>query len=86
MFANDSLGQVENARKHLCFPGYQPDPNELRKLQAAEKHLNKCTDLRRVRDWSGVLRESDAAIMSGADACTQVKKGSKYELFYFAIK
>ncbi|PWA66697.1 thioredoxin-like fold, N-terminal acetyltransferase A, auxiliary subunit [Artemisia annua] len=67
-----SLGQVENARKHLCFPGYQPDPNELRKLLAAEKHLNKCTDLRRIRDWSGVLRESDAAIMSGADACTQL--------------
>ncbi|KAI3716221.1 hypothetical protein L6452_23407 [Arctium lappa] len=67
-----SLGQVENARKHLCFPGHQLDPNELRKLQAVEKHLSKCTDLRRVRDWSGVLRESDAAIASGADACSQL--------------
>lgn len=67
-----SLGQVENSRKHLCFPGHQPDPNELRKLQSVEKHLSKCTDLRRVRDWSGVLRESDAAIASGANACSEL--------------
>ncbi|KAM0062507.1 putative tetratricopeptide-like helical domain superfamily, Thioredoxin domain-containing protein [Helianthus debilis subsp. tardiflorus] len=65
-----SLGQVENARKHLCYPGSQPDPNELKKLQTVEKHLNKCADLRLVRDWNGVLRESDAAIASGADACS----------------
>ncbi|XP_071691896.1 TPR repeat-containing thioredoxin TTL1-like [Rutidosis leptorrhynchoides] len=67
-----SLGLVENARKHLCFPGSQPDPNELRKLQAVEKHLNKCADLRRIRDWSAVLREADAAITSGADMCSQL--------------
>ncbi|XP_024967584.1 TPR repeat-containing thioredoxin TTL1-like [Cynara cardunculus var. scolymus] len=67
-----SLGQVENARRHLCFPGYQPDPKELQKLQEVEKHLNKCTDCRRVRDWGGTLRESDAAISSGADSCPQL--------------
>ncbi|XP_076943052.1 TPR repeat-containing thioredoxin TTL1-like [Bidens hawaiensis] len=65
-----SLGHVENARKHLCYPGSQPDPNELKKLRTVEKHLNKCADLRRMRDWNGVLRESDAAIASGADACS----------------
>ncbi|XP_076887764.1 TPR repeat-containing thioredoxin TTL1-like [Bidens hawaiensis] len=65
-----SLGHVENARKHLCYPGSQPDPNELKKLQTVEKHLNKCADLRRVRDWNGVLKESGAAIASGADACS----------------
>ncbi|KAJ0500552.1 putative tetratricopeptide-like helical domain superfamily, Thioredoxin domain-containing protein [Helianthus annuus] len=67
-----SLGQVENARRHLYFKGYQPDPNEAQKLQVVEKHLNKCTDLRRVRDWGNVLKESDAAIVSGADACAQL--------------
>ena len=73
LVSNGSLGHVENARKHLCFPGYQPDPKELQKLQEVEKHLNKCTDCRRVRDWGGALRESDAAIVSGADSCPQVK-------------
>ncbi|PWA84673.1 Tetratricopeptide-like helical [Artemisia annua] len=67
-----SLGQVESARKHLYFPGYQPDPKEVQKLQVVEKRLSKCTDSRRVRDWSGVLRESEAAILSGADACPQL--------------
>ncbi|XP_024960420.1 TPR repeat-containing thioredoxin TTL1 [Cynara cardunculus var. scolymus] len=67
-----SLGQVENARRHLCFPGSQPDPNELKRLQTVESHLSKCTTSRRVRDWARVLRECDAAIVSGADACPQL--------------
>ncbi|XP_021287915.1 TPR repeat-containing thioredoxin TTL1 [Herrania umbratica] len=61
------VGQVENARKHLCFPGQPQDPTELQKLQAVEKHISKCTDARRIRDWKSALRESDAAIATGAD-------------------
>ncbi|KAL4580415.1 hypothetical protein LXL04_016607 [Taraxacum kok-saghyz] len=67
-----SLGQVENARKHLYFPGYQPDPNELMKLEAVSKHLNNCMNYRKVCDWTSVLRECDAAIVSGADSCIQL--------------
>ncbi|KAL7585242.1 hypothetical protein Lser_V15G45407 [Lactuca serriola] len=67
-----SLGQVENARRHLYFPGFQADPNELKKLQAVEKHLNKCTNYRKVCDWGNVLNECDAAIDSGADSCLQL--------------
>lgn len=70
---NGSLGQVENARKHLYFKDFKPDPNEALKLQVIEKHLIKCTDARRVQDWVNALKEADAAIMSGADACAQVK-------------
>ncbi|PIN16562.1 Thioredoxin [Handroanthus impetiginosus] len=67
-----SLGQVENARKHICFSGQQQDPVELQKLQSVEKHLGKCTDARRVGDWRSTLREVDAAIVSGADASPQL--------------
>ncbi|KAI3457380.1 hypothetical protein Pfo_014043 [Paulownia fortunei] len=67
-----SLGQIENARKHICFPGQQPDPIELQKFQFVEKHLSKCTDARRVGDWRSTLREVDAAIASGADASPQL--------------
>ncbi|PON32995.1 N-terminal acetyltransferase A, auxiliary subunit [Parasponia andersonii] len=66
------LGQVENARRHLTLPALQPDPAEFQKLQALEKHLNKCTDARRIHDWKSVLRECDAAIASGADHCPQL--------------
>ncbi|XWS16898.1 hypothetical protein CRYUN_Cryun33cG0021100 [Craigia yunnanensis] len=66
------VGQVENARKHLCFPGQPQDPTELQKLQAVEKHLSKCTDARRIRDWKSALRETDAAIATGADFSPQL--------------
>ncbi|XP_065861976.1 TPR repeat-containing thioredoxin TTL1 [Euphorbia lathyris] len=66
------LGQVENARRHLCFPGYHPDPAELHKLQLVEKHLNKCSDARKVNDWKNALRECDASIAAGADYSPQL--------------
>lgn len=66
------VGQVENARKHLCFPGQPQDSTELQKLQAVEKHLSKCTDTRRIRDWKSALRETDAAIAAGADFSPQL--------------
>ncbi|OMO74819.1 Tetratricopeptide-like helical [Corchorus capsularis] len=66
------VGQVENAREHLCLPGQPQDPTELQKLQAVEKHLSKCTDSRRIRDWKSALRESDAAVAAGADFSPQL--------------
>jgi len=67
------LGQVNSARKHLCFLGRPSDPMELQKLEAVEKHLIKCVDARRVTDWKTVLIEADAAIVSGADFSPQVR-------------
>ncbi|KAL5565071.1 hypothetical protein UlMin_028235 [Ulmus minor] len=66
------LGQVDKARRHLSSLGLQQDSAESQKLQALEKHLNKCTDAHRVGDWKSVLRESDAAIAAGADYCPQL--------------
>ncbi|CAJ1978496.1 unnamed protein product [Sphenostylis stenocarpa] len=66
------LGLVEDARKHLYYPGLHPDLAELQKLQNVEKHINKCEDVRRVRDWNSVLREVDAAVAAGADSSVQL--------------
>ncbi|KAB2071877.1 hypothetical protein ES319_A08G253500v1 [Gossypium barbadense] len=66
------VGQVENARKHLCLLEQPQDQTELQKLQAVEKHLCKCTDARRIRDWKSALRETDAAIATGADFSPQL--------------
>ncbi|KAK2423762.1 TPR repeat-containing thioredoxin TTL1 [Trifolium repens] len=66
------LGQVENARKHLCHPRLTPDPAEMQKLKMVEKHINKCADVRRVGDWKSVLRELDAAVAAGADSSPQL--------------
>ncbi|OIW05291.1 hypothetical protein TanjilG_03680 [Lupinus angustifolius] len=66
------LGQVENARKHLCHLGLQSDLSEMQKLQMVEKHMSKCADVRRIGDWRSVLREVDAAIAAGADSSPQL--------------
>ncbi|KAI3918811.1 hypothetical protein MKX01_042131 [Papaver californicum] len=66
------LGHVEIARKHISFQGQHPDPTELQKLQAVERHLNRCTDSRRIGDWKNVLRECDAAIAAGAESSPQL--------------
>lgn len=66
------LGQVENARKHLCHPGLTPDPTEMQKLKMVEKHINKCADVRRVGDWKSVLRELDSSVAAGADSSPQL--------------
>ncbi|RZR96130.1 hypothetical protein BHM03_00025079 [Ensete ventricosum] len=62
------LGQVENARRHLISAGPHPDPVELQKLQAVERHLNRCADARKFGDWKTALKETDAAIAEGADS------------------
>ncbi|XP_051125723.1 TPR repeat-containing thioredoxin TTL1-like [Andrographis paniculata] len=67
-----SLGQVEDARKHICLPGYKPDPTEMHKLEYIDKHLKRCADARRLGDWRSALREVDAAIASGANASPQL--------------
>ncbi|KAL6954149.1 hypothetical protein U1Q18_047967, partial [Sarracenia purpurea var. burkii] len=82
-----SLGQVENARRHLSFPRYQPDANELQKLQAVEMHLSKCSDARKLGDWRSALREVDAAIAAGADASPQLRFfGMLSEAYLFFVR
>ncbi|KAL7218353.1 hypothetical protein ACSBR2_011593 [Camellia fascicularis] len=81
------LGQVENARRHLCFPGYQPDANELQRLQEVEMHLSKCTDARKICDWKSALREGDSTIAAGADASPQSKFfGMLSEAYLFFVQ
>ncbi|KAL5081562.1 hypothetical protein RYX36_009983 [Vicia faba] len=66
------LGQVENARRHLCHPRLTPNPTEMLKLQLVDKHISKCIDVRRSGDWNSVLRELDSASTAGADSSPQL--------------
>ncbi|KAH0719785.1 hypothetical protein KY290_004700 [Solanum tuberosum] len=66
------LGQVENAREHLFSLGQKPDQATLQKLQAVAEHISKCTDARRLEDWTTMLKEAEAATTSGADASPQL--------------
>lgn len=66
------FGQVEKSYRHLCIPGQQPDQSELQKLKSLEKHLKQCEDARKLGDWKSVLRESEAAIATGAESSPQL--------------
>lgn len=66
------LGQTENAGRHLGLNGQPPEATELQKLHSIEKHLNICTDARKISDWKTVLRECDAALVAGATSSPQV--------------
>lgn len=65
------LGQVERAYHHLSH-GQHNDLTEKQKLQTLEKHINRCADARKIGDWKGVLRECEAAMLSGAVSSPQV--------------
>ncbi|CAL5074796.1 unnamed protein product [Urochloa decumbens] len=62
------LGRIEDALKHQSLASPQLDPLELHRLQTVEQHLGRCLDARKAGEWKCVLRESDAAIASGADS------------------
>ena len=43
-------------------------------LENIEKHLKRCIEARKVGDWYKVIKESDAAVVAGADSAPQVVK------------
>ncbi|KAI3855326.1 hypothetical protein MKX03_026979, partial [Papaver bracteatum] len=66
------FGQVENARRHLTFPGQKSDPSKLQKVQEIEIHFTKCANARKISDWESVFQECNAAIASGVDISPQL--------------
>ncbi|XP_010517786.1 PREDICTED: inactive TPR repeat-containing thioredoxin TTL3-like [Camelina sativa] len=66
------LGEAENARRHICFPGQCPDQADLQRLQTLEKHLRRCSEARKIGDWKTAIKETDAAIANGADTSPQL--------------
>jgi tetratricopeptide (TPR) repeat protein len=65
------LGEIENARTHFKLSGQQSDWTDIQKFQTVEMHLSKCAEARKIGDWKTVLKESNAAIMAGADSARQ---------------
>ncbi|KAI3818813.1 hypothetical protein L1987_12634 [Smallanthus sonchifolius] len=65
------LGQVDRAYHHLSH-GQHNDLTERQKLQTLEKHINRCANARKIGDWKGVLRECEAAMLTGAVSSPQI--------------
>ena len=70
------LGLIDRARQHLHMAGGGSKFNsvDVHCLENIEKHLKRCIEARKVGDWYKVIKESDAAVVAGADSAPQVVK------------
>ncbi|KAF2293062.1 hypothetical protein GH714_035903 [Hevea brasiliensis] len=66
------LGDGEKAIYHYKHSGPEADHVEIAKAKGLQVHLNKCTEARRQRDWNTLIKETQAAISSGADSAPPV--------------
>ncbi|KAH7297487.1 hypothetical protein KP509_26G071500 [Ceratopteris richardii] len=66
------LGLVERARQHFNAAGQHRDHLEMQKSHHIDQHLSRCFEARKQGDWQNVIRESDAAVVAGADFAPQI--------------
>lgn len=66
------LGRIQSAKKHVKLSGQQSDIGELQRIARVERHVTKCLEARKSGDWEAVMRESDAAVVAGADSAPQL--------------
>ncbi|KAI5063283.1 hypothetical protein GOP47_0021830 [Adiantum capillus-veneris] len=66
------LGLMERAKQHLQATGQQTDILELQRLRTIDEHISKCLGARKRCEWQTVIRESDAAVVAGADSAPQI--------------
>ncbi|KAJ7539092.1 hypothetical protein O6H91_11G077000 [Diphasiastrum complanatum] len=66
------LGQIEDAKKQFYAAGEQINAGDMQQIQNVEKQIVKCFEARKATDWQTILRETDAAVLAGADSAPKV--------------
>eukprot|EP00249_Psilotum_nudum_P021274 c28041_g3_i3 orf=546-3113(+) len=66
------LGLVESAKRHLTAAGQHAAAGDIQRIQNVAKHISRCIEARKLGDWKAVIRESDGAIVAGADSAPQI--------------
>ncbi|KAI9200561.1 hypothetical protein LWI28_009808 [Acer negundo] len=66
------LGEAERASYHYKNSGSLVEKEDIARAEAVQKHLIRCNEARKLRDWSGLLKETQYAITFGADSAPQV--------------
>lgn len=72
------MGEAERATHHFKQAGSDADPDAMNRAKQVQAHLNKCTEAKRQRDWSTLLKESSLAIDAGADSAPSVTTKISY--------
>ncbi|KAI5055406.1 hypothetical protein GOP47_0028927 [Adiantum capillus-veneris] len=66
------LGLVESSKRHFQSAGQQTSIQELQQVEQVKMQISRCIEMRKVANWKLVIRESDAAVVAGADSAPQV--------------
>ncbi|KAF9687304.1 hypothetical protein SADUNF_Sadunf02G0079600 [Salix dunnii] len=66
------LGETEKSLYHYKQSGTNTDSKEVAQAQTLQKHLNMCTEARKLKEWNRLLNETECSISSGADSDPQV--------------
>lgn len=71
-FLSFRLGEAEKATYHYKHSGSLIEREDIAKAEAVQKHLNRCNEARKLKDWDGLLKETQYAISFGADSAPPV--------------
>ena len=63
---------MERSSLHFQAAREPSDSTGFQRIEEVKRHISKCIEMRKVGNWNAVLRESEAAISSGADSAPQV--------------
>lgn len=63
---------------HYEQSGPHADSEDVAQVQALQKHLNRCIQARKLKEWNTLVKETDCAISSGADSSPEVSYFSKF--------
>ncbi|XP_065846914.1 TPR repeat-containing thioredoxin TTL1-like [Euphorbia lathyris] len=66
------LGEPEKALHLYKQSGQYAKSEDITQTQVLQKHLSKCIEARKSKEWNTLLKETDLSISSGADSSPQV--------------
>lgn len=66
------VGEAEKALYHYKHSGSYAYSDDIAQAQALQNHLSRCTEVRKLKGWNNLIKETQYAISSGADSGPQV--------------
>lgn len=76
---------MEKAIYHCKHAGPEADHEDIAKAKALQKHLDECTEAKRLRDWNALIKQTWCAINTGADSAPQasnIKQRNSNQVFH----
>jgi hypothetical protein len=66
------LGDPDKAIHHYKQSAKEATSTDISRAQSVKNRIAKCNEARKLKDWVGVTKEAQSAIIDGADSAPQV--------------